>query len=382
MNRKIFITCVLAVVFLPMMFTPNREETTWQIYLLGCLVPLLCVCTFCLNYYKFVPDALERKGKRSLWLYNLILILVAFFIFVGRHTVEDQMLQKSRDKMEMPTMMPQVVQGESHADVDADDKLMRPEIASETVVRQFRPGPVRGKSKLYMGAFFDVINVIVAIFIAASMRSNQRINALLVQQQEAETAQKEAELRALRNQISPHFLLTTLTKLYALAAISTEKAQDAIMQLSKMLRHMLYDNQSEMVTLASDADFIRSYIDLMRLRVSGNVSINTRISVADDSRTMVAPLLFISLVENAFKHGVSATEQCHINISLWEDAESIVCDIRNSNHPKLSADRSGHGIGLYNVEQRLDMIYSGKYEWTKGISDDGEYQSVIKIKKG
>ena len=186
-------------------------------------------------------------------------------------------------------------------------------------------------------------------------------------------------MRGLRNQISPHFLLNTLNNIYALAAISPERTQSAVMQLSHMLRHMLYDNQSEMVTLKSEADFIRSYVDLMKLRLSSNVKVETEIDIPEHSNTLIAPLLFISLVENAFKHGVSPTQPCTIHIMLSESDGTVRCSISNSNHPKQASDRSGHGIGLANVQQRLDMVYPKRYTWTKGVNDDGMYQSTITI---
>ena len=152
------------------------------------------------------------------------------------------------------------------------------------------------------------------------------------------------------------------------------------MQLSKMLRHMLYDNQAELVTLSSEVEFIRSYVDLMRLRQAQNVKVETLFNIKPGGDTMVAPLLFISLVENAFKHGVSANEPCMISIKMTENEESIICDISNSNHPKQSNDRSGHGVGLELVQQRLDMVYPDRYSWIKGVGADGLYHSIMEIK--
>ena len=94
----------------------------------------------------------------------------------------------------------------------------------------------------------------------------------------------------------------------------------------------------------------------------------------------VAPLIFISLVENAFKHGVSPTEPSFIHITILADNQQICCDIENSNHPKTSEDNSGHGIGLSQVQRRLDLAYPERYTWTKGVSENGQtYRSVITI---
>lgn len=91
-------------------------------------------------------------------------------------------------------------------------------------------------------------------------------------------------------------------------------------------------------------------------------------------------MIFISLVENAFKHGISPTEPSFIHIRLEGDKHTITCDIENSNHPKTASDRSGHGIGLQQVQRRLDLSYPGHYQWQRGVSDDGKtYHSKITI---
>jgi LytS/YehU family sensor histidine kinase len=96
---------------------------------------------------------------------------------------------------------------------------------------------------------------------------------------------------------------------------------------------------------------------------------------------MIAPLIFISLIENAFKHGISLTVPSFIHIDMTASDKEITCRIENSNHPKSLEDRSGHGIGLNQVERRLELAYPNHYIWEKGLSDDGKsYLSIIKIK--
>lgn len=190
----------------------------------------------------------------------------------------------------------------------------------------------------------------------------------------------EAELRNLRSQINPHFLLNTLNNIYALTAIDTTRAQNAIQQLSKMMRHMLYDNQESEVVLQNEIQFLDNYVNLMRIRLSQNVDVTFEKDV-EDPYAKVAPLLFISLIENAFKHGVSPTEPSFIHIKMNQKGRDLCFAIENSNHPKTSQDRSGHGIGLQQVQRRLDLSYAGRYEWTKGPTEDGKnYLSTIKIK--
>ena len=197
--------------------------------------------------------------------------------------------------------------------------------------------------------------------------------------QESEAARAKAELYNLRSQINPHFLLNTLNNIYALTAINQERAQDAIQQLSKMLRHMLYDNQESSVALSDELQFLENYISLMKIRLSANVDVTFTHNV-DVPGVRIAPLIFISLVENAFKHGISPTEQSFVHIEINATDHDINCRIENSNHPKSNQDRSGHGIGLNQVQRRLDLAYPNHYKWVKGTNEDGTiYTSAIHI---
>ena len=195
----------------------------------------------------------------------------------------------------------------------------------------------------------------------------------------AEAARVAAELGNLRSQINPHFLLNTLNNIYALTAIDYTRAQSAIQQLSNMLRHLLYDNQEQLVSLADEVQFIENYINLMKIRLPQTVDVKLEKDL-ENPHTKVAPLLFISLVENAFKHGISSTEPSFIYMSMTQKGNTLCVIIENSNFPKSEKDRSGHGIGLQQVQRRLDLAYYERYEWTKGVSDDGTvYSSTIKI---
>ncbi len=198
---------------------------------------------------------------------------------------------------------------------------------------------------------------------------------------EAEAARAQAELKNLRNQINPHFLLNTLNNIYALTAISAERAQEAIMELSKMLRHMLYEYQEPTVPLKEEVDFIRNYVSLMKLRMPAGVDVKFEVN-CNECNLRISPMLIISLVENAFKHGISPTEPSFVRIQVFIDKANrvVTFDIRNSNFPKTEEDRSGHGIGLQQVERRLQLIYPGKHTWEKGVTDDGKtYYSRITI---
>lgn len=196
---------------------------------------------------------------------------------------------------------------------------------------------------------------------------------------ELEAARAQAELRNLRNQINPHFLLNTLNNIYALTAFDTAKAQETIQELSKMLRHILYDYQQPTVPVSDEVEFLENYVKLMRIRLPETVSVTFNTNI-QSSRIEIAPMIFISLVENAFKHGISPTEPSFIHINIDANEQTIVCSIENSNNPKSSSDHSGHGIGLQQVERRLELAYPEKYIWQQGTKDNDKiYYSKITI---
>ena len=213
----------------------------------------------------------------------------------------------------------------------------------------------------------DVLNLAIFAAGATALALARRWVTADQKLKEMEAARAQAELRNLRNQINPHFLLNTLNNIYALTAIDSQKAQEAIQQLSKLLRHMLYDNQQGEVPLSDELAFLENYISLMKIRLSEAVDISFDVTGVKTNPT-VAPLIFISLVENAFKHGISPTEPSFVHINFVADGSRVVCSIENSNYPKTPDDRSGHGIGLQQVQRRLDLAYPGRYAWQKGAA--------------
>ena len=146
-----------------------------------------------------------------------------------------------------------------------------------------------------------------------------------------------------------------------------------------MLRHMVYDNMETEVQMEDEVKFIESYIKLMKIRLPESVKVSFDASEAKNE-AKIAPLILIPLVENAFKHGISPTRESFIGISLKADKEQIDFCIENSNHPKTANDESGHGIGLTQVQKRLELTYPNHYRWEYGPSaDQTVYRSHLLI---
>lgn len=212
----------------------------------------------------------------------------------------------------------------------------------------------------------------MAIGIAMSIR-------YVMRQSERKQKEVEAELAWLKNQINPHFLFNTLNNISSLAQIDGDETQEAIMQLSDLLRYAMYETNKPKVKLEGEVDFMRNYIDLMKLRCNEMTKINYQLSI-DNDQLEIAPLLFISLVENAFKHGMNSNEPATIDISLEQQAETLVFICDNTNNPKPTKDRSGSGIGLDNTRRRLDLLYPGRYTWEQEITPQNIYHVKITIR--
>lgn len=169
------------------------------------------------------------------------------------------------------------------------------------------------------------------------------------------------ELEHLKRQINPHFLMNTLNNIHVLIDIDQESAKRCLIELSQMMRYMLYECDAAAVPVAREVEFIRLYISLMKIRYSNKVDITYHLP-ENLSTLNIPPLLLINFIENAFKHGISYQKHSFIDISLSIDDNDktlhFVC--RNSRHIGVKKEKHG-GIGLENVRKRLDMIFGNEY---------------------
>ena len=176
--------------------------------------------------------------------------------------------------------------------------------------------------------------------------------------------------------------MNSLNNIHSMIEIDSEKAQDMTLELSRLMRYVLYEGANSTASFADEVAFILNYVSLMRCRYPDS-KVRISLDVPDNpSRNILIPsMMLVTFVENAFKHGISPTEDSFINISIQGHPEGkICCEIINSYFPKNETDKSGSGIGLAQVHRRLDLSYPNKYEWTKGISADGKtYTSCITI---
>ena len=166
------------------------------------------------------------------------------------------------------------------------------------------------------------------------------------------------ELDYLRYQINPHFIMNTLNNIHALVDIDPEQAKDSIVDMSRMMRYLLYESDNQYVTLNNAIIFLKKYLNLMQLRYSDNVTVNLDVPEDSHEDIVLAPLVFIPFVENAFKHGATYNKPSTIDIDIEKNGERLIFHCRNT---KNNVKHEFGGVGLNNVTKRLELIYGNDY---------------------
>ena len=234
----------------------------------------------------------------------------------------------------------------------------------------FKPARRIGNDSLSLLVF---ANVIISILVVGSSTTFKVIGQWLIAEDRRKDMEKEQlrnELVFLRHQVSPHFFMNTLNNIHSLVDINSEDAKDAIIRLSTMMRYLLYETSQGFTTLRKEIGFIESYISLMQLRYSENVRVTVELPKRIPD-VMVPPMLFISLIENAFKHGVSYQHESYVSFSLEISGQTVDCTIKNSRHNQNSETGNRYsGIGLTNIRKSLELLYGKNYGFD--ITETGE----------
>lgn len=353
MNKKnmmlILQVAIWTLLFMsPMMYMNHGQGINLRIFLMFNIPQMVMMIVFYANYLYLAPRYIvSGKAHTCFWIANIMMILL---FGIGTHYCVDFFRNILIEAGDMP-----------------------------------RPRHIYAKDghkPWVLGLFIlrNMFNIAISAAIATAIVLTDRWQTAENARKEAESARIQAELGSLRAQINPHFLLNTLNNIYALISFDAGHAQQAVEQLSKMLRYMLYDNEEESVNLEKEVELLKNYIALMKLRMSGNTEVTFETKIPNPCHIRIAPLIFISLVENAFKHGISSTEPSFVKLALTADKKQIVFCVENSYYPKNDSDRSGHGIGLQQVAKRLELTYNGRYEWHREVSEDKKkYSSKIII---
>lgn len=354
-NTKLFINIVLTLFVLWIIFVPGlvpslmglggdfKGHTLRSLRTFGPVVGL-----FLLNYIFLCPECLFVKGKRK-WFY---IVNIALIVAWRAWSVSKAL-----------NFTPPVPEGFQHSMPGPDPDF--------NFHFHFRIAFIY---QCLLHVLLNVLTVCLAVGLSYIIRSIDINYKYEIQKRNA----AEAELSWLKNQLNPHFLFNTLNNISSLTVIDGDKAQESIAQLSDLLRYVLYETDKEMVPLSGEVEFMKDYIDLMKLRCNGKASVNVTM-VVPSGNAQIAPLLFISLIENAFKHGVNARMDSFLDISMKADGQDLVFECSNSMFEKPKTDMAGSGIGIQNMHKRLELIYPGRYEFNYGPQDD-RYCSTLRIR--
>lgn len=218
---------------------------------------------------------------------------------------------------------------------------------------------------------YPVITVAVILTFLQKWYKDQQIK------RELEKEKLKAQLNLLKGQIQPHFLFNTLNNIYAMSVESSDKTSDSILKLSDLLDYMLYKTNTPVVKLTDEIKHIKDYIDLEKLRYGNRLEVIFNLS-GNINDVSVAPLLFLPIIENCFKHGASGViEDAWVSIEISREEDMLICKFENSNNENTSRDEK-EGIGLSNVKKRLELLYKNNYEF-KIMEERDSFLVVLRI---
>jgi two-component system LytT family sensor kinase len=334
----------LILFILPQILVSADAFPDFKVYLGIFLRTLIFAIIFYVNYLWLIPKFLNRS-KGLLYLFSLVVMINLLYFMM-----------------------------------DLSFHLMPNDTNAESPFRELPNQPLQSgdegliPSKKMLGYSYFVTTVIMSGFAiglkySEVMRQNER------ERKELEEEMLNSELALLKNQISPHFFFNTLNNIYSLIGINTDDAKESVLNLSKLMRYLLYESEHGNTMLSREIDFMKNYIDLMKLRLSNKITLN--VALPEDYKDIeIPPLLFIPFIENAFKHGTSFQGSSIITISMEVKGGSIVFKTQNSiNKSNETGPVADSGIGLDNIRKRLNLLFPKNHELV--IEEKGQLYSVF-----
>lgn len=360
----LYILVVVVAMIIPFFIFP-KETWSWNLLLKewSHLLPFLAI--FLANNFFLAPKLLLKERYLPYIISCIALLFVVVFInglitpssFSGHKKQAAPKLEMvdKYDKQPHPEEQNVGPKGEPPHNMGQKPPFMGP---------NKKPMPLRFHFGIFtIGLLIIGFNSGIKIFVRWMSEQDER--------DEKERQYLTTELAFLKHQVSPHFFMNTLNNIHALIDIDTEEAKDAIIKLSHLMRYLLYESDIDKVSLTREIEFMESYIELMRLRYDeSNLSISITYS-AHPENVYVPSLLFLPLIENAFKHGVDSRFKSFIDVRFCVNDDRLVFEIQNSMASKSqSAFNENSGIGLENIRKRLELIYKDNYTLSMQTSDN------------
>jgi len=344
----------LVILFTPVLFredvfSPMKRILMMQMQI---LIPLLVL--FLINRFVLVPKLLF-KGKQLLFILSVLGLIILFT--AGSFIYDTKIKDNPPPIMEEP-----------------EGQIVHPPYAFPGGVDRFgnlRPAQTRQPKPVPPFANFLILSILIVGF-DTGLRSGLRGIDIENEKARLEKENMATQLVLLRNQVSPHFFMNTLNNIHSLIDINSEEAKEAIIKLSKMMRYLLYETENEKTTLVKEIEFLENYINLMKLRFNDKVKIRLNLPTSIPAHTL-PPFIFTSLIENAFKHGISYEDESFINIDLIIGEDKLVLIIKNSKTERSKIEEFS-GIGIENTRKRLNLLYGDNYNMD--ITDDTDVFTV------
>lgn len=223
-------------------------------------------------------------------------------------------------------------------------------------------------------SMFIFVCIVCLISVSYHLVSRQFLRAFMLREQSRSKVQYELDF--LKSQLSPHFLFNTLNNISALIQIDSKRAENAMTELSKLLRVMLYQTADEAITLEEDVEILQMYGNLEKLRLDSNFDYQFNVKI-DNPKIMIPPLMAMPLMENALKHSKNPKGKSFAHISIWQKGNELVLETENSNFPKVSAKKSS-GLGLSTLQKRLELLSHIQSEYSAYAEND-VYHARLKL---
>lgn len=220
-------------------------------------------------------------------------------------------------------------------------------------IRHDRPRPPLDAFPLFLHFVYDLLTIGINLSTALIFRQyDDRLEQESLRKENAET-----QLTYLKGQINPHFYMNMLNNIHGMIEINPARAQDMVLDMSRLMRYMLYESSKPRVPLKSEVDFLKDYLQIMRQRYPKSmVEIKAEFPDASETESIeVPPLIFLVFIENSFKHGISYSRHSYVDVSLVVDEGTICFSCVNSVNGET---KETSGIGLHNVRKRLALIYA------------------------
>jgi len=329
------------------------------------LTPTLHVLAWIVVY--FLPDLLFEVPAGPVFLVkrNLHFILVFFFFYLNYFVLVPRFLLHKKQVLFALTVIlalvfsyytNDIIMRRVHNKYPGNVMVMTKKPASAKMLERMERRKEHRRRAENTGT---VVIVLMGLFISTIARETREWYIQDRERKEMEKQQLISELSFLKSQVNPHFLFNSLNGIYSLAIKKSDKTPDAVLQLSELMRHMLYESDREKVELEKEVEYLRNYIQLQKLRMPAEAQVSFE-TAGDISGKMIAPMLFIPFIENAFKHGVDA-DGATIQIKMQVRGSILTFDMMNRVSQAKSKDTSS-GIGLMNVRKRLDLLYGNRYK--------------------